>query len=891
VQRAEQALAKGDARAALIDFLKVSQDNPDNLPASAGVISASLALGDVQRARTELDRVRRQYSTAPEVEAASVKVMAAEGKWDEVARKYGGSGNVVLSQGSVAPLIIEALIRQRRFNEADQIIDERLKLAPGDFDILALKALSSFESGSPNRALMLLEGARARDPHPKLALLEAQLLLRLGSPDQSAQVLDGILRENRASLNPGARTALLAALAEVHLSTGRLYAALAAIEQAERLPAQPQSLRLMKARVLSGIGRASDARAVLESLRKDGSATPAIDCVEGQILAGELRVSDAETSLKKCLARFPGDVAARRTLARVLLRRGDNGAAREVLAPLRAVNPFDLEILRADLAALGEMTDSAAIQVIEQRFAASPKSPAVRVAAAQALLAVGSSQRASAILAGGDDWSGLERIRARLRLLATAQSLSPAELRNAIREYVSSSPDDPTAYLLANSVLTNRGFSNDAEAYLLEGLKRIPSSVDLLRQTVKQDLASGRLDSASDRLRKARSVDSTDPELALLEYRLKVAQGDQLGALASLQASVTGSPAPALKVELARARMAAGELDAAQSMIEALAKDGAPVRVIGALEGELLLRRGRTKEAVAALDKATKDANADPDALLRLALAQAADGDLGAAEKTVRSAISKSPDSIEATALLTQLLLQAKRPADARTAIEQLKRRLPEHPAPLQLEATLAQRAGDVPAARRLLGEAYRLRPSGDLALQRFALESASSPSAGLAVLRDGASRFPKDVRVALALSDASSNSGDRKGALEALEAVRSEQGPLRPVVLNNLAWMYFERGSPEALGLAREAAKLAPDQASILDTLGWILFRTGQPKEGLEVLRRASTADSANADIALHLIEAERIAGSRDAAEKLARELRARSPQLGSQIDAALGN
>jgi predicted Zn-dependent protease len=430
----------------------------------------------------------------------------------------------------------------------------------------------------------------------------------------------------------------------------------------------------------------------------------------------------------------------------------------------------------------------------------------------------------------------------------------------------------------------------DAAKYLEQGLERIPSNTDLLREGAKQALTAGRLDEASNRVKQARALDAIDPELTLLEYRVKVAQGDAAGALDALQSSATSSPALAVRTELARARMAAGELDAAQSVIETLVQDGAPGSITNALEGELLLRRGRSKEAVEAFGRTVSGESVNPDALVRLAVAQAAAGDLPAAEKSARSAITMAPASVEATALLVQVLMQANRPSDANAAIQSLKRRLPRDPVTLQLEATVAQRSGNVAAARKLLATAYELQPSADLVLQRFGLERTAAPSGARDVLREGVMRFPKEARLAVLLSEELSRSGDPQGAMQALEAVQREPGALRPVILNNLAWMHFEQGRPEALGLAREASRLAPKQASILDTLGWILVKTGQTQEGLEILRRALASDPKNQDVALHLIEAERMAGNRDRAETLASEWRARNPQLVARVNAALG-
>lgn len=81
---------------------------------------------------------------------------------------------------------------------------------------------------------------------------------------------------------------------------------------------------------------------------------------------------------------------------------------------------------------------------------------------------------------------------------------------------------------------------------------------------------------------------------------------------------------------------------------------------------------------------------------------------------------------------------------------------------------------------------------------------------------------------------------------------------PNSAVLLNNLAWLYFENGNEQALELASRAADAAPDNAAILDTYGWILTQQGQVEKGVEVLQRAAKLDPEHEEIRQHLKAAE---------------------------------
>ena len=77
--------------------------------------------------------------------------------------------------------------------------------------------------------------------------------------------------------------------------------------------------------------------------------------------------------------------------------------------------------------------------------------------------------------------------------------------------------------------------------------------------------------------------------------------------------------------------------------------------------------------------------------------------------------------------------------------------------------------------------------------------------------------------------------------------AVRAYQQALAAMTtpMNNLAWLYNERGEhDQALPLARAAVQLHSDNAAYRDTLATILLTSGQPQEGVTVMREAARLD-----------------------------------------------
>ena len=94
------------------------------------------------------------------------------------------------------------------------------------------------------------------------------------------------------------------------------------------------------------------------------------------------------------------------------------------------------------------------------------------------------------------------------------------------------------------------------------------------------------------------------------------------------------------------------------------------------------------------------------------------------------------------------------------------------------------------------------------------------------------------------------------------------EQYPDSGAVLNNLAWLYFHEKNEKkrALGLAKKAYQLVPEDVAILDTYGWLLLETGSLEQGIWLLHKAAKA-SMNSSIHYHLAVALVRTGDRDAA------------------------
>ncbi|HEY3026275.1 MAG TPA: tetratricopeptide repeat protein [Pyrinomonadaceae bacterium] len=244
---------------------------------------------------------------------------------------------------------------------------------------------------------------------------------------------------------------------------------------------------------------------------------------------------------------------------------------------------------------------------------------------------------------------------------------------------------------------------------------------------------------------------------------------------------------------------------------------------------ELLLKSGRTKEALAAIRRA-------------LALD------------------AENKDYIE---LLTQAIEAGV--VDDNSAIPDLQRLVtanPKNMTALQLLARAQARSGHVDEAVALLRARIKGSPEDfglHLMISYLYAQSGHGRDA-VAAARKALELAPSDrqdltTQALLMLSSAQEQAGDVKDAEESLRRILVKE-PDNATALNNLGYFLTQRNErlAEALEMIRRAVKAEPDNASFLDSLGWVYFKLGQLKEAEENLGEAARRNTTSATIQEHL-------------------------------------
>jgi putative PEP-CTERM system TPR-repeat lipoprotein len=387
-------------------------------------------------------------------------------------------------------------------------------------------------------------------------------------------------------------------------------------------------------------------------------------------------------------------------------------------------------------------------------------------------------------------------------------------------------------------------------------------------------------------------VRTGDPAAAQARYR-RVLQGepDNLAAVVRL-AALLGQTDEALRLlegtwnrhpdsletglALAQAHLArrdsAKALAVAQKLAVARPDDPRVVRALGVAQAN----SGATADAIATFQKLAALLPQSPEPWYLVAMAQGAAQDAEAAAASLDRALAIQANYLPALVAKVQLQQRDQQFEEALVGARQIQDLYPDQVTGYLLEGELGLRQQDYAPAIAAYQAAYAKTPNSETAMRLANAQWQSGErEPALATLRQWLTREPDDHRARLQLAIYLQEKTDRRPEVISEYERLAEQLPDNAVVLNNLAWFYYETGDPRALRYAERAHERAPDSAEVTDTLGWILVERGEVSRGMELLQKAVEQAPEQPSIRYHLAVAYAKLGRKDAArqelEKLA--------------------
>ena len=554
---------------------------------------------------------------------------------------------------------------------------------------------------------------------------------------------------------------------------------------------------------------------------------------------------DAEGMVRPVADAQPDNVAANNLLAASLKAQGKTAEAAPIFEQIAAANPDALDLQTAvGIELLHAGHGEKALDVLGRAAASAPQAPRPTAALVATLL---QQKNVNEALAAAEHFQEQNpKDVTALRLLAETQ-LASGDQAKAVATYhraLALSPGDPPASVRLAEFLARENDLDGARKVLDAAIAIHPDDAGLMAVLSQVAARQGRADEAKGLLRKAIEKDPAHLSARLLLAGQLLQEGDAKGALAALPAEEGANDARVL-VERSQANLKLKEYEKARGDLERLAAmqpQSAPVlfdlanvygaladvermhqaldaaasldpknATIGAAHARSLALRGKTADALAAINRlglpdldparlsvemhvAEKEgdrarqlraaealfkAHPDTQSMLTLFQTQAVAGKREAAEGTLRGWVDANPDDDVAALRLAQLYGQAGRAAEAVSIFRKLVVKYPNNAALLNNLAWYLK-DGEPKDALRYAEKAYSTANDNLAIVDTYALllSANGQPGKALGVLDSAIALANTPALLRLRRVEILARSGQRETAVEEFEALRAENLP-----------------------------------------------------------------------------------------------------------------
>jgi putative PEP-CTERM system TPR-repeat lipoprotein len=857
---AKKYMGQGNYNASVIQLKNVLQKDPKNAEARYLLGLSMLNKGEPGAAKIELNKAIGLGLDSDKVEVALARAELAGGGADKVVAQFGPKTlSQPKMQAELRAIVGTAQLARGRKEDARKAFTEALTLDGADVTAkLGMARLAASEQKFA-QAMSRVDSALATSPSSVEALtLKADLFAAQGKSGAAEAAYRDAIRVAPNQVAP--RMSLITQLVK-YRSFDKASAEVDALAKVA-----PRDLRTYyaKALLLAGQRKFSAAKeAILQVLK----AAP--DNVPSLMLAGTAAMEtgaylEAENYLRKAVYNAPDAIAPKRLLAATYLRMGKTDLALSEIKELLAKASKDPETLAlAGEAYLARGDVANAARYYEESESLAPDNAQVQTRLAEIRMAGGERDRAIKDLESVSA-SHPNEYQADLALVTTfLRQRQPDKALDALKTLEKKQPKNPLTYNLRGlALILKRDFAG-ARSSFERALQLRPSYMPAVISLANLDLRDKNTDAAKQRYEAVLKKDPNNEQaLFRLAVLLRTTGAKQAEIEKLLQQAVSGNPtSPRARLVLINFHLTTRDfkaaLAAAQDAQAALPNSPSIVRALGVTQ----LASGQPKVAASTFAQLSGLLPKSPQPLMLQARAYLAAKQPDDAIRSLRAALALQPDLASAERDIAAIYVETGRTGEALRQAKEVQAKHPNKPFGYSLEGEIYVAQKKWGSAERVYRDAMKRFELPVLVARTHAIMEAAGDGAGADAM---ARTWIKDLRAAL------------------------ERQPKNPALLNNLAWVMYERKQPNALHYAEQAYELAPESPSVMDTLGWILVETGQAPRGLELLGRASELAPRAYGIRLHFAKALIKAGRKDAARKELQVLAKLDSRLPIQHEAA---
>ncbi len=494
-------IAENDVDAALREFDAAVRADPRSLAAAR---TKAVALVQQKRIKEAIEFVQDAAKADPRnpgFHGLLAALYTRDAQWGRAADAYRKA--LEIDPKAIGPSLGLARLAtaQGKDEEALTHLQGILKHQPGQPAAVLISAGLTSKAGRYPQAISILETGLAASPRQAaFERMLAELYVRTGRFDDAIKLASQQIADKKSPL-------VYLIRGRAHLARQDPSAALKDFNSAIQLDPKAADPQYFKGRALVGLGLQAEAQtAYKEALRLDARHLPArtgLAALTGDKPdAAELKAQ--VTGLKAAVAKDPGNVALRDSLARALMRSGDVAAAQSELKALLDRAPGDPEsnMLMAQILARQNKPDEAAGH-LRAALRGNPSHVEANLGLARYLDSKGRREEAIPLFETALRTNS-KRLDVKLRLAGLyAQTNRTADALRLADELRSAIPEDPGPELLRGWVLLGQGNPKVAREAFEAALARRPGLPDAHRGLGRALEETGLTEAAIDHYRKA----------------------------------------------------------------------------------------------------------------------------------------------------------------------------------------------------------------------------------------------------------------------------------------------------------------------------------------------------------------------------------------------------
>ena len=861
MKEANQYIAKGETKAAVIQLKNALQQTPSNGAARLMLGRLYLDSEDVLSAEKELRRALELGVKPGDVMPSLAKALLLQGQYQKVLDEAKADEH----QPELQSLRGHALIGLGRSSEARELFQQVLVHDPDAASALLGLARLAMQEGKYADALALTDKALAHAPEDTDAWRTKGDVLRMLSRNPEAL----LAYQQLLKLHPTRLQAHID-IANLHIQSAKFDAARKELSIARQV--SPNNLMLIYTQGLLDFreGKLASAQEKLQMVLRTAPDHLPSNLLMGAVLRGQGSDAQAQPYLRKFLESNPGHPYASKLLASVLVNTGTPDQALAIVEPLLDGHQKDLEMM----ALAGEIymrlkQYPTAASYFEKATVLAPQAAMLHAALAMSHLGMGENSRAIAEL---EHATSLDAKSLRAGVLLVMSLLKNKDYDHALVavQRLESQGNNPMVQNLKGGVQLMRRDPLAARASFEKAISYDPLFLPALDNLTQLDLNDKQPEHARSRLETAWAKDKKNIDLMTALAALAITQHQTVLARSWLERAVQEHP-DALEPSLRLANYYAARKEVAKALVltQKLMATNATNPEVVALLATLHTRSGNSD---AALDNWEKLAVLEPDSVevqLRLAEAHNATGDGDGALQVLNKALAMQADSPQVQIALVRLLMAQRTYPKALQTARSFQKARSDAPLGYKLEADVLMAQQQIKPALVLYQKAYDMQPSGALLVPlHSALVQAGKSAEARSRVQKWLDGHAADLTTRLYFASSLMAEKDYPASIVQFEQAVT-LAPGNVMALNNLAWLYQQQKDPRALGVAEQAYQLAPASAPVADTLAWMLVEQGKLERAIPILRQAVSRAPGNADIRYHLGVALGKAGDKHAARE----------------------